>query len=733
MDFLNGPFLIGGAAAAIPVVIHLVQRRRVRQVVFGSLRFLRKTPHHVIHRRRFEEVLLVLLRALAMGLLAAVFARPFFADGREAGAAGRTLTGEQAALVMIDNSYSMLAPGRLDKARQEALKALEELGPAVKVGVAAYSTRLEELCPIGSPPQQAAEAVGGIAPSWRGTRLDLALKQADRLLTRAGRTEAHRRIVLVGDFQDSAWQDRGGWALSPGTELTVRNVASKPVPNVYVARVAVPRLVVAGGFVEVVSASVRNLTEEPLSDAAVTFRVGGEQKGVQTVNLRPGEEASVRFRHKFTEPGDVTGSISVRADDALPGDNAAWFCVPVTPRVHVLLVNADGREEMARNDGLFVRTALVPDANGVVSPFEVREIAPERMTPADLTGVDVVLLVNVSSLPADMTRVPPDKQAAADAALRSPLGRFLAAGGGLGFICGAKVEPAAFNRTFDGLAPCRLAGRARQEGDLPVVINQVDLRHEIFSEFALPHSGDFSLAEFTQYFLVTDSLRAQVPARFGNAGAHPALLERTFDAEKGGPAARGKSILFVSSMDLEWNNLCLKSVFVPFVHQLTKRLCARQSGGQRNFAVGDEITFRLPAGTPKATLHRLADKAHGVEAEGPDELNARPAGADGAVSFTPQRPGIHELTWPGGAARFAVNLDPAEPDLRPLDTKLMVGTVRKGPALAETAGQAAPSVAAQATARERMEARQRWWWYLALAALVVLALEMLLAARIGRA
>jgi hypothetical protein len=730
MDFLTRPFLIGGAAAAIPVIIHLVQRRRMRQVVFGSLRFLRKAPHHIVHRRRFEEVLLVILRALAMGLLAAVFARPFFPDSREAIAAGGALTGEEAALVLIDNSYSMLAPGRLDKAKQEALKALHEMDPATKVGVAAYSTRLEELCPVGSSQRQAIEAIGGIAPSWRGTRLDLALKQADRLLTRAGRNEVHRRIVLVGDFQDSAWQDRGGWTLSPGTELVVRNIAPKPVPNVYVSRVAVPRLVVAGGFVEVVSATVRNLTDKPLSDAAVTFRVGGQQKGVQTVNVRPGEEAPVRFRHKFTEPGDVTGSISVQADDTLPGDNAAWFCVPVTSRVHVLLVNADSREEMTRNDGLFVKTALVPDANGVVSPFEVREITPERMTPANLSGVDVVLLINVSSLPAEVTRVPPDRRGAGDAALHSPLGRFLATGGGLGFICGGKIQPAVFNRTFDGLAPCELVRLARQGDEPPVAINQVDLRHEVFSEFALPHSGDFSSAEFTQYFLVSGSLRARVPARFSNADAHPALLERTFDAE-GSTPARGKSILFVSSMDLEWSNLCLKSVFVPFVHQLTKRLCARRSGGQRNYVVGDEISYRLPAAADRAALRRLADKAHGVEAEGPEQLTARAAG--GVVSFPPQRPGIYELAWEGGAARFAVNLDGAEADLRPLDTRLLVGTVRKGPALAEAAGQAAPSVAAKDTARERVEARQRLWWYLALAALVVLALEMLLAARIGRA
>jgi hypothetical protein len=769
MEFLNGLFLAGTAAALAPILIHLVQRRRVQQIVFGSLRLLRKTPHRVVQRRRFEELLLVVLRALALAVLAVAFARPFLRRPLEQRVGGEAVVGEEAALVLIDNSYSMRAEGRLERARQEALRFLREADPAAKVGVAAFSSRFEELCPIGSKMARAEEAVRAIQPSWRGTKLDLALKQANRLLTRTGRNEAYRRIVLIGDFQDSSWKNRGDWTLAPGVELTLRNVAAKAVPNVLVGRVAVPRLVVAGGFVEVISATVRNLTDKPLNDALVTFRVGGEQKATRSVNLRPGEEAPVRFRHKFAQPGDVTGSIAVRAEDSLPDDDAAWFCVHVTPRVRVLLVNADRAEKMVRNGGLFLKSALVPEVEALVSPFEVREVAPEEMKPADLDGVDVVLFVNVCAIPDAMTRVPPDRQGGPEAELHSPLGRFLAAGGGIGFFCGAKVAPEQFNGTFGALAPCKLSRRAMEAGDPPVVINQMDLRHEIFAEFAQPHSGDFSLAEFSQYFLVSDSLRAAVPARLSNRDAHPVLLERDFGQQRAGepgqetdngqqePRPKGKSILFASSLDLEWNNLCLKSVFVPFVHQVTKRLCARRTGSVRNFAVADEVTYRVPQGIAAARLRRMvAEAAKITKAAGPGkptkpqeppkppepqaveweegiELKAQPAGDAGAVSFSPERPGIYELAYKGGSARFAVNLDPEEPDFRPLDTKLLLAAVRKGPVLEGRHAAGEASVLAKSSARERVEARQRLWQYLLLAVLVVLAVEMLLALRIGRA
>ena len=748
MDFLNRLFLAAGAVALVPIVIHLVQRRRVQQIVFGSLRFLRRTSHRVVHRRRFEEILLVVLRALALALLALAFARPFFRQPVRQQVGGPTFAGEGAALVLIDHSYSMRVGGRLERAKQEALEFLRQAGPSTKVGVAAYSSQFDELCPIGATLAQAEAAVAGIEQSWRGTRLDLALEQANRVLTRAGRNEEHRRIVLIGDFQDSSWENRDGSTLAPGIELTLREVAKEEtVPNVLVGRVAVPRFVVAGGSVEVISTRIRNLTDQPLNDARVTFRINGELKGTRTVNLRPGEDAPVRFRHKFAEPGDVVGSIAVRADDALPHDNVARFCIHVTPRMHVLLVNADRGEKMVLNDGLFLRNALVPEAGDVVSPFDVREIAPAAMRPADLDGMDVVLFANTSTVPAAMTRVPPERQGARDAEFASPLGRFVAAGGGLGFLCGTRVVAAEFNRTFGGLAPCKLARLAMADGDPPVVINQVDLRHEIFAEFAQPHSGDVSLAEFKQYFLVTDSLRAAVPARFSNRDAHPALLERVFghdaagekepDSDEGAaPRPKGKTILFVSSMDLEWNNLCLKSVFVPFVHQLTKRLCARRTGSVRNFVVGEEITHHVPKGVRKAALRRRLDEpgeAKSVEWGEPSELDPRPAGDANAVAFSPDRPGIYELAHEGGSARFAVNLDPDEPDLRPLDTKLLRATVRTGPALEGATAEGAVSVVAKATVRERLEGRQRVWWYLSLAVLAVLAGEMALATRIGRA
>ncbi len=78
MNFLTPWFLIGGLAIAGPVVFHLIRRAARERVSFSSLMFLRPTAPRVTRRRKLEHFWLLLLRCLALLLLAAGFARPFF-------------------------------------------------------------------------------------------------------------------------------------------------------------------------------------------------------------------------------------------------------------------------------------------------------------------------------------------------------------------------------------------------------------------------------------------------------------------------------------------------------------------------------------------------------------------------------------------------------------------------------------------------------------------------------
>ena len=695
LQFLNTAFVAAAALALVPVIIHLVQRRKVQRVVFGSVMFLRKMSQRVIRRRRLTELLLILLRAAALAILALAFARPLlWRPVQQSGAS--TALGEEAAVILIDNSYSVQAGGRFQKAKDKALDILKKSAPTARIGVASFSNQYTDLAAIGSSFEDCRRVIEQLKPSFRATDLTNALEKAESRLRQRG--EQGRRIILISDFQKSGWRSKG-FHLAPNVALSTHELADQDIANVYLERLAAPRLVVAGGFPEVISAVVVNASLTDLTNAEVSLNI--EDKLVEKMGLtvRAGSEMPVRFRHAFTEARDVPGAISIKTDDAAQADNTIHFSIHVTPRVRVLLVNGDMNARLEHNDGFFIRMALVPDPQDKSSPFELKEVAPGDLKPTDLAGQDAVLVINADT-------VPPEAAAA--------LKEFIYNGGGVAFICGDKVRPDEFNKVMGELAPCKLWKLALKQGEEVASISLVDYKHEIFRPFAEPHSGELGSAVFGQFLAVKDSQLANVLARFNNG--QPFLLERSF--------GKGRSLLLTSGTDLTWNDLFLQgNVFVPFVHELTRRLCAQQASDARNLAVGESVNKRVPAG------QAVEFKPPGQPAR---KLEPKAVGEERVASFDLDAPGVYELKVGTEVSRYTANIENREGDLRREQASLIAQSVTPPTANIETpSGNVA--IVPKSTARAQMESQQKIWRYLALALLAVLVGEMILAGRSGAA
>ncbi|MCB0678281.1 MAG: BatA and WFA domain-containing protein, partial [Saprospiraceae bacterium] len=103
MQFLFPVFLAALAAIAIPIIIHLFYFRRFKKVYFTNVRFLREVKEETSARSRLRNLLVLLMRCLAIALLVLAFAQPFIPQDAE------VRTGKKAVGVFIDNSFSMSA------------------------------------------------------------------------------------------------------------------------------------------------------------------------------------------------------------------------------------------------------------------------------------------------------------------------------------------------------------------------------------------------------------------------------------------------------------------------------------------------------------------------------------------------------------------------------------------------------------------------------------------------
>jgi hypothetical protein len=123
MTFLTPLFLLAGLAVVGPVLFHLIRQSRKDRLRFSSLLFLEPSPPRLTERRRLEHWLLLLLRILALALLALAFARPFWKQLEE------TIppVAAERATVLLDNSPSMKRQGLEAKAQAVAEKLGAEI------------------------------------------------------------------------------------------------------------------------------------------------------------------------------------------------------------------------------------------------------------------------------------------------------------------------------------------------------------------------------------------------------------------------------------------------------------------------------------------------------------------------------------------------------------------------------------------------------------------------------
>jgi hypothetical protein len=333
--------------------------------------------------------------------------------------------------------------------------------------------------------------------------------------------------------------------------------------------------------------------------------------------------------------------------------------------VRVLLVDGDPRTVRHDDELFYLEAALRPgdrdDSGTIVRSITAEELA--GIEPAaqvgtqanrariDLEAFDVVVLANVPALPVERV---------------GALEKWVTAGGGILVAPGDRVDPAAYDRTMLPLLPQSLAdpidttwGATEADRDsraLHLVKWEAD--HPIFTPFskAAPELADAKFYKISLLGPTTATADRKVLARFTNGAA--ALVEATIGA--------GRTLLFTSTLDRDWNDLPIHPGFLPLLQQAVRHLARKHVAlGATEHIVGSSVPL------PTSDLKKL-------EVRGPDGLGASFEGERitnrASVRFArTDKPGVYRVigtdltdaTRDRDELAFAVNLDPRGSDLTP--------------------------------------------------------------------
>lgn len=681
MGFVAPLVLAGLVTLAIPVLIHLIQRERKRVVEFPSLMFLRKIPYQSVRRRRIRDWMLLMMRLAALALIVMAFARPFF---KRDSLAAATQQGAREAVVLVDTSYSMSYGDRWQRARTAAAEAIAALGAGDRASLVFFSSGAEVAVRSAGDRGRLEAGLATAEVGAGATRYAPALKLASSLLSESALPR--REIILISDFQRRGWEQTPGRddvKLPERTTLTPVSVATGEASNLSVTPVSLQRSRFENHDRVTVTAGVVNHSTSA-TRATLALEVDGNAIQSQATDVAAGGSSSVTFAPFTVASRNMRGTVKL-PDDALKRDNVYHFVVSPSEPVHAFVINRAGAEREA----LYLARALAISESPRV---ELTMRTPANFSDADARQAGVVILNDVQV---------PDE-------LAERLARFVSAGGGLFIAAGRQATwPAKLAETVPALP----GDPVDRTTTTPSRLGGLEYSHPVFELFRAPRSGDFSAARFYAYRGALQPT-GQVLARFDDGT--PALMERK--------AGAGRVLLWSSGLDLEWNDLAVKPVFLPFVHTVTKYL-ADFSEPPASLMVGQVIPApRRPAGRGAAATRGA------TIAVAPSGTRVPVETEDGALELTEQ--GFYDVRTQGGGADTATllasNVDLSESDLSPLDPRELAAAVAgRAPGELGGLGNARPSDEAQARA-------QRLWWYLLVAGGLLLAAETLLSNRLSQ-
>jgi hypothetical protein len=661
VGFLAPLMLVGVIALAVPIAIHLIGRRRARVVKFAALDFLLATKRRTARRFRLRERILLIVRAVACAAVAIALAKPYTSCSRKGPEVTR---GPQAAVLVIDDSfaasYQVGGVPWLKKATDEARRILTQLGPEAEVAIVRAAEGSDHPSELTRDHLRLRDQLLALEPTSRPADTTRALTRAAQLL--AASSHARKTVFLISLVAKTGLRpEEPPWA-KDGPALVIVDVRPAAMPNFAVTNLRVDAEPGTGSRGVAFDAEIANFGDAKATVEA-SLSIADRVVARGTVELPPHQRRIKRFLASLPAGVRVTDASVSITPDALAVDDRRWVRASLRDRVRVLLVDGDPRTVRHDDELFYLEVALRP-GDREDSGTQVRAITAEELAgigdppPAhrghpviDLEEFDVVVLANVAALPAERVEV---------------LKNWVKAGGGILVAPGDRVDSAAYDHTMLPLLPQSLRdpidttwGATPQDRDsraLHLVKWEAD--HPIFTPFSktAPELADAKFFKISLLGPTTDTADRKVLARFTNGAA--ALVEASIGA--------GRTLLFTSTIDRDWNDLPIHPGFLPLVQQAVRHLARKHAAfGATDHAVASSVPL------PTSDLKKL-------EVRGPDNLSSTFEGdritGRTAVRFTrTDRPGVYRIigTDQTGVTRdrdelaFVVNLDPRGSDLTP--------------------------------------------------------------------
>ncbi len=722
MTLLNPLLAWGMLLGLIPLIIHLLNRRRFRRVEWAPMRYLKLTIERNRRRIEIEQLLLLLLRIALLVLLFFFLARPVLnPTGLEhwLGTGGRS-----SQVVLIDDSLSMgyavsggtegvafsrakeVATALLAAARpQDRCTLLTTSAPRLPVLHEVEATRRDEL----------AAAVAGLPPTATHAAWTSVLAGVDEAVRSC--TYPTRQLTIVTDLRKAGWE-RGitpiaqRWSQrDTGVRVRVVDVGADDTANVALAELVPGDRTVLAGAESRWEATIKNDSSRLLAGAKAVLRVDDRPTEVRLPEIPPHETARMPLTVSFPGPGMHDLSLEI-PEDELAGDNRRWVAVPVKDSLLIRLV--DG-EPSSVPFGSEVDYLAAPLSIGIgpAEAWRVESVPEQDFLSPRLDPADVLVLANVAAMTPEQA---------------GRLGPLVRGGMGLMIFTGARLDVGLYNDLLHRdvrLLPYPMKTLI-DEAFRGVIVEPVRPSPiEALLELKPTALERVAVKQIMAVDEQGERDRVQVLARWNDPARSPALVERV--------VGDGRVLLWTSTADRAGNDWPIEPSFVLAVREAV-RGTARPTRFDTTLGAGEPMR-RIVHSSQLVANARLSPPGGGEPralAVVPLRTSRDDQGQGPAYAIDvpdSRQAGLYRIAWDEGPLGtqqdlYAANPDPRESALGRI-TAAELKTLFDPLEIELAVARGDPSGMFAATGREV-------WHELALGLFGLLVVESLFAAWVGR-
>jgi hypothetical protein len=655
MTFLYPLLIWGTLLGAIPLIIHLLNRRKFRRVEWAPMHYLKLTIQRNRRRIQIEQLLLLLLRIALPVLLFFYLARPVLNPTGLEQWLGRG--GRSSQVFLIDDSLSMgYAAGEVpafQRAQQAAGALLAAVRPQDRCTLVTSSApRVPVLHDVeGTRRDELSAAVASVPLSATHAAWASVLEGLDEVLRSC--TYPARQLTILTDLRKSGWERTVSSVArrysDAGVRVRILDVGAEETANVSLqALVPTDRTILAGaqcGW----EAVIKNDSARTSSGAKAILRVDDKPTEIGLPEIPPHQVARVPLSVQF--PGSGPHELSLRLpEDELPGDNERWAAVPVKDSLLIRLVDGEPSSEPFGSEVDYLAAPLSIGI-GAAEAWRVEVVQDQDFLSQRLDPPDVLVMANVAA--------PTQEQA-------ERLQGLVKAGMGLMIFTGAKLDVGIYNdllhRAKDPVLPYPLKTLLDENLRGLIVEPLYPSPLEKLLELKPSALERVSVRQIMTVDEQGDQDSVRVLARWNNPSRSPAVIERN--------SGQGSVLLWTTTADRAGNDWPVEPSFVLAVREGVRGV-ARPTSFANTITAGEPMR-RVIHSSQQITSARVNSPGGGE----PQSLSAipldeEPGDLGPAVAIAvpdTRRAGLYRIAWDEGPLGtqqdlYAANPDPRESDL----------------------------------------------------------------------